>query len=71
MDQYQVQYRFGTIYRTKMFKYIFSFYKRIQLRLTVILSILARAFASQKRKTKPLKINQEMEKFGLYIEKCA
>ena len=40
------------------------------MRLAVILSILARAFASQKRKAKPLKIRPKTLKSSPYFEKC-
>ena len=70
MDQYQVEYRFGTIYPSIMFQYTFSSYNRIQIHLAVILSMLARTFASQKRKAKPVKNRPKLRKFGPYFEKC-
>ena len=64
MDQYQVEYRFGTIYPSKMFQYTFLSYYRIQMRLAVILSILARARALWKRKAKPAKIKPKLAKIS-------
>ena len=54
-----------------MTQYTFWLYIRIQMRLAVILSILARARATQKRKAKTLKIRPKSWKFGPYFEKCA
>ena len=70
IDQYQVQYRFGTVYPSKMFQYTILSYNRIQMRLAVILSILARAFTSQRRKAKTMKLRPKMGIFGQYFENC-
>ena len=70
IDQNLEQYRFEVIYPSHITQYVFLLYNKIQTRLAVILSMLARARATKKRKAKPLKIKPKSGSFGSYFEKC-